>query len=74
MCNKPIQEDGCTAFGKVYHKACFKCHACKQKIQGKFFERGGKPYCEKDYMVSGWRKIRSSDGLYCTRRGMCSDS
>ena len=53
MCNKPIQEDGCTAFGKVYHKACFKCHACKQKIQGKFFERGGKPYCEKDYMVSG---------------------
>ena len=50
-CNKPIQEDGCTAFGKVYHKACFKCHACKQKIQGKFFERGGKPYCEKDYMV-----------------------
>lgn len=50
MCNKPIQEDGCTAFGKVYHKACFKCHACKQKIQGKFFERGGKPYCEKDYI------------------------
>jgi hypothetical protein len=51
-CNKSIQEDGCTAFGKVYHKACFKCFVCKQKIQGKFFEKDGKPYCAKDYQKS----------------------
>ena len=51
VCNKAIQEDGCTAFGKVYHKACFKCAVCKQKIQGKFFEKDGKPYCQKDFQV-----------------------
>ncbi len=50
-CGKAINEDGCTAFGKVYHKACFKCFVCKQKITGKFFEKDGKPYCQKDYLV-----------------------
>lgn len=50
-CNRPINEDGCTAFGKVYHKACFKCAVCKQRIAGKFFEIDGKPYCAKDFQV-----------------------
>ena len=50
-CAKPITEDGCTAFGKVYHKACFKCSGCRQKIAGKFFERDGKPFCQKCYTV-----------------------
>lgn len=49
MCKRPIQEDGCTAFGLVYHKECFKCCVCKKRIDGKFFERNGKPYCAKDY-------------------------
>ena len=49
---KVIKEDGCTAFGKVYHKECFKCCVCKRRIDGKFFQKNGKPYCEKDYAVS----------------------
>ena len=50
-CNKAITEDGCTAFGKVYHTACFKCCICKQKISGKYFEKNGKPICAKDFEV-----------------------
>jgi len=49
ICMKVIKEDGCTAFGKVYHKECFKCCVCKRRIDGKFFQKNGKPYCEKDY-------------------------
>ena len=41
--------EGCTAFGKVYHKECFKCSSCRRKIDGKFFERSDKPYCDKCY-------------------------
>eukprot|EP00095_Tigriopus_kingsejongensis_P007736 maker-scaffold200_size264178-snap-gene-1.16 protein:Tk07736 transcript:maker-scaffold200_size264178-snap-gene-1.16-mRNA-1 annotation:"lipoma-preferred partner homolog isoform x4" len=49
VCGKGINEDGCTAFGKFYHKNCFKCTVCRQKITGKFFEKAGKPYCAKDF-------------------------
>jgi len=49
MCAKPVTVEGCTAFGKVYHKECFKCCVCKKRIDGKFFQKNGKPYCEKDY-------------------------
>ena len=52
ICKKLITDEGMTAFGKFYHKDCFKCCVCKQKISGKFFERGGKPYCAKDFAVS----------------------
>ena len=51
ICNKLVTDEGCTAFGKFYHKECFKCCVCKQKIAGKFFEREGKPYCAKDFAV-----------------------
>ncbi|XP_040570094.1 uncharacterized protein [Lepeophtheirus salmonis] len=49
ICNKVVTLEGCTAFGKVFHKDCFKCCVCKKKIDGKFFERDGKPYCSKDF-------------------------
>lgn len=49
VCVKPVTVEGCTAFGKVYHKECFKCCVCKKRIDGKFFEKNGKPYCAKDY-------------------------
>ena len=51
ICNKVVTDEGCTAFGKFYHKECFKCGGCRQKINGKFFERSGKPYCQKCFMV-----------------------
>ena len=44
--------EGCTAFGKVYHKECFKCCVCRKRIDGKFFEKNGKPYCSKDFEVT----------------------
>jgi len=47
ICKKPVTDEGCTAFGKFYHKECFKCGGCRQKIAGKFFERSGKPYCQR---------------------------
>jgi len=50
ICNKVVTDEGCTAFGKFYHKECFKCGGCRQKINGKFFERNGKPYCQKCFM------------------------
>ena len=52
ICNKVVTDEGCTAFGKFYHKECFKCCVCKKKIAGKFFERNGKPYCATDFAVS----------------------
>ena len=52
VCKKAVGMEGCTAFGKVYHKECFKCCVCKKRIDGKFFEKNGKPYCEKDWAVS----------------------
>ena len=51
-CAKPVTVEGCTAFGKVYHKECFKCCVCRKRIDGKFFEKNGKPYCSKDYEVT----------------------
>jgi hypothetical protein len=55
-CSKPVTMEGCTAFGKVYHKECFKCCVCKRRIDGKFFEKNGKPYCSKDFEV-GRKKL-----------------
>lgn len=62
ICMKPVTVEGCTAFGKVYHKECFKCCVCKKRIDGKFFEKNGKPYCAKDYEVSS----RSLCGTFLT--------
>lgn len=44
-CKRELTEDGCTAFGKVFHKECFRCHGCKKKLDGKFFSKDEKAYC-----------------------------
>lgn len=49
-CNKPIVGQVCTALGRTWHPEHFTCIACELPLGNKnFFERDGKPYCEKDY-------------------------
>ncbi|KXJ07159.1 paxillin isoform X2 [Exaiptasia diaphana] len=49
-CNKPIIGQVCTALGRTWHPEHFTCVACELPLGNKnFFERDGKPYCEKDY-------------------------
>lgn len=49
-CKKPVMGEVTTALGKVWHPEHFVCAECDQEIGTKtFFEREGKPYCEKDY-------------------------
>lgn len=39
-----------TALGQVWHPEHFVCTACREELgTSGFFERDGKPYCEKDY-------------------------
>ena len=38
------------ALGKKWHPDCFKCNTCEVPLSpNNFFEKAGKPYCEKDY-------------------------
>ncbi|KAK3753264.1 hypothetical protein QZH41_015207 [Actinostola sp. cb2023] len=49
-CNKPIVGQVCTALGRTWHPEHFTCIACELPLGDKnFFERDGKPFCEKDY-------------------------
>jgi len=48
-CQTALTDDGCTAFGKVFHKECFRCTNCKKKLDGKFFSKDEKAYCAKCY-------------------------
>lgn len=49
-CNKPIIGQVCTALGRTWHPEHFNCVACEIPLGTRnFFERDGKPYCEKDY-------------------------
>ena len=49
-CNKPIIGQVCTALGRTWHPEHFTCVTCDVPLGAKnFFERDGKPYCEKDY-------------------------
>ena len=51
-CKRELTEDGCTAFGKVFHKECFRCHGCKKKLDGKFFSKDEHAYCAKCHKSS----------------------
>lgn len=50
-----------TALGQVWHPEHFVCAVCKEEVGTcGFFERDGKPYCEKDYQ-----------NLFAPRCGYC---
>uniref|UniRef100_UPI0037E8899B leupaxin n=1 Tax=Semicossyphus pulcher TaxID=241346 RepID=UPI0037E8899B len=49
-CNKCIVGKMITALGEVWHPEHFVCVACKMELSTTgFFEREGRPYCNKDY-------------------------
>ncbi|XP_008291470.1 leupaxin isoform X1 [Stegastes partitus] len=49
-CNKCIVGKMITALGQVWHPEHFVCVACKAELSTTgFFERDGRPYCDKDY-------------------------
>ncbi|XP_075895702.1 leupaxin [Nelusetta ayraudi] len=50
FCNKNIVGKLITALGQVWHPEHFVCAACGEELSNcRFFEREGRPYCEKDY-------------------------
>ncbi|XP_041912239.1 leupaxin [Alosa sapidissima] len=60
-CGKCIVGKMITALGQVWHPEHFVCFECKQELGTTgFFERDGKPYCEKDY-----QDIYSPKCAYC---------
>ncbi|XP_054165589.1 zinc finger protein 808-like isoform X3 [Oppia nitens] len=51
VCTEPIKDKAINALGKMWHTYCFKCTACGIPLEERnFYEKNGKPYCEKDYM------------------------
>ncbi|KAM9305049.1 transforming growth factor beta-1-induced transcript 1 protein [Gastrophryne carolinensis] len=49
-CQRPIAGQVVTALGRVWHPEHFVCTHCKSLIGStNFFEKDGRPYCEKDY-------------------------
>lgn len=49
-CGKCIAGKMITALGQVWHPEHFVCTACSEELGTcGFFERDGRPYCEKDY-------------------------
>ncbi|XP_076582856.1 leupaxin [Chaetodon auriga] len=49
-CNKCIVGKMITALGEVWHPEHFVCVVCKTELSTTgFFEREGRPYCDKDY-------------------------
>uniref|UniRef100_A0A3P9P449 Leupaxin n=1 Tax=Poecilia reticulata TaxID=8081 RepID=A0A3P9P449_POERE len=49
-CNKCVVGKMITALGEVWHPEHFVCMVCKKELSTTgFFEREGRPYCDKDY-------------------------
>lgn len=46
-CNQAITDRCVTALDKKWHIHCFVCTQCTSPFQGNFFERDGRPYCDK---------------------------
>lgn len=63
-CNKCIVGKMITALGEVWHPEHFVCVECKSELSTTgFFEREGRPYCDKDYHQ-----------LFCPRCAYCKGS
>jgi len=45
LCTNPIEDEGVSSGGKMWHKACFQCTVCNKIIQGSFATQDGKLRC-----------------------------
>ncbi|KAF7203059.1 leupaxin isoform X1 [Nothobranchius furzeri] len=62
-CNKGIVGKMITALGEVWHPEHFVCEVCKKELGTiGFFEREGRPFCDKDY-----HELFSPRCAYCKR-------
>jgi len=52
-CNNPVTGAATVARDRKYHQDCFKCTTCGDVLTGEFFDKGGFPYCRKDYERRG---------------------
>eukprot|EP00039_Didymoeca_costata_P002057 m.57276 g.57276 ORF g.57276 m.57276 type:complete len:573 (-) comp11094_c0_seq1:92-1810(-) len=63
-CEKPISGKAILACKRQWHPTCFTCHAdgCELLLGSKFFDRAGKPYCEKhkDEPLKSGLELRSA--------------
>lgn len=46
-CNQVISDRCVTALDKKWHVHCFVCTQCTSPFTGNFFERDGRPYCDR---------------------------
>ncbi|CAG9532570.1 unnamed protein product [Cercopithifilaria johnstoni] len=50
-CGESINDEpGCTALGQAFHMKCFTCKECNKELGGSFYNVGGQPLCEDDYV------------------------
>jgi len=50
-CSEPVIMGGGYANGQLFHQDCFKCENCNAKLEGKFFTKEKKPYCQDCFKV-----------------------
>lgn len=68
VCNQLIKGDCVNALQKQWHPQCFTCAYCKQPFSGTFFEKNGRPYCDKHYLLADTQPGASTGGA---GGGMC---
>jgi len=63
QCSRPIEGSCLSALGKKWHPEHFVCTRCLNPFQGgRFFEKGGRGYCEKDYFDTFGEKCAACGG------------
>jgi hypothetical protein len=68
-CGQPITGTCTTALGKTWHPEHFVCAHCRRPFAGgRFRERDGRPYCERDFQELFGRRCAAGKELIGQRR------
>lgn len=68
-CGQPITSAYTTALGQTWHPEHFVCAHCKRPFTGNnFYERNGRPYCERDFQEFFGRRCAAGNELIGQRR------